>query len=187
MNASISTSAVSMTLSVNPVANTLGAMHPEIQATIMRGGRAIAHGTRRAAGPLSGVFAVNATRRASVLLLATRILFGTMFIIMGLCSLDALPLATAFQLPEWAAVTEIVTGCALALGLFSRISMFVLGVLYAWVAYEVCLTGIFPQTAILCALGAILNCIAGPGRYSLDMPLYKLLRRSLRPRRAAAK
>ncbi len=168
-----------MTLSVNPVAKTLGAMHPELQATILRSGRAIANETRRAAIFLSAVFAVNASRRSSALLLATRILFGLMFILMGLCSLDVMPMQTAFTLPAWGAALEVIAGCALMLGLFSRISMLMLTALYGWMTWQVALAGLFPQTAILCTLGALLNCIAGPGRYSLDMPLYKSLCRLL--------
>ena len=175
MNATISSPAVSMILSVNPVAKTLGAMHPELHATLLRGGRAIAHNTRRAAVLLSAVFAVNASRRSSTLLLATRLLFGTLFIIMGLCSLDLLPVQTAFHLPRWAAIMEIASGGALMLGLFSRLAMLTLFGVYAWVSYEALITGFFPQTALLCTLGALLNCIAGPGRYSLDMSLYRTL------------
>lgn len=49
MNAALSAPAFTMTLSVNPVAKTLGALHPELQATLLRSGRSIARDTRRAA------------------------------------------------------------------------------------------------------------------------------------------
>lgn len=164
-------------LSVNPSAKTLGSMHPELTAALLRGREALARRTRRVARVLSTVFAVGASRRSSVFLLLSRVLFGTMFIVMGLCSLGLLPLEVVFRSPGWMAWTEVAAGGALILGLFSRISMATLAVLYCMVVWQRFNLGIFPQTAILCTLGAILNCIAGPGRYSLDTLLCKGLSR----------
>ncbi len=165
-------------LSVNPVSKTVGAMHPELTDTLRRGSEVLARRTRGLLPMLSAFFATDASVKTSALLLATRTLFGAMFIVMGLSTSSLLPVETTFAAPLWASPLEICAGVALILGLFSRLSMLVLTVLYGMLTWEAASAGMFPQTALFCTLGALLNCIAGPGRFSIDMLLHNMLRRN---------
>lgn len=171
------------TLSVNPVASTLGARQSEISAAMRRGKRAIARRSRHLGRLLSDVMAVRLSRRTSAMLLMTRLICGAVFVMLGICSLGYVRLDGIPVTPLWMDWIQIGGGSALAIGLLCRPAMLALTAGYAVIGVTALNNGTIPLTETMSALTALVCCVAGPGRYSCDMLIYNLLARRRQPRK----
>lgn len=116
-------------------------------------------------------------KKSSSLLLTFRVLFGIVFVCVGILNIIEAPELSYFPLSDGISITLTVCGVMLAFGLLTRGAMLCSFATCSTMAIMAAGNGVFPQMAIMWGLISLAFCLSGPGRYSLDRSLARLLRR----------
>ena len=165
------------TLSVDPGRATLGALHPEFDASFLRGKVSITRGNiKKNRRVVNLFFAVNTmhsnTKGAAMLLL--RWALACLLIVSGSFILSGEIYAPVNYIPsEVYALFEIVIGGMLVLGLLTRIAMGVATIGFATVATLSVVHGVFNLEALMCCMSCLVFLIFGPGKFSCDFLIRK--------------
>lgn len=167
------------TLSVDPGRATLGALHPEFDASFLRGKVSISRGNiNKSKRVVNLFFAVNPmhsnAKGAAMLLL--RWALASLLIVSGSFILSGEIYAPVNYIPsEIYALFEIVIGGMLVFGMLTRIAMGVATIGFATVATMSVIHGVFNLEALMCCMSCLVFLIFGPGKFSCDFLIRKAI------------
>lgn len=166
-------------ISINPSQTTLGSLQPEVVEKLLRvrkSGVAVKRASR-SKGFLDFVWGVNpsSTRRVSGKMFAVRAMMGAYFVVLSLMNFSGVA--------ELGNCVMFALGVSLILGFFQRLVTFAGACWFGYFAVMAALGGIIDNSMLMSAIGCMAMAILGPARYSLDMLMRNVWRKSMKKHR----
>ncbi len=170
---------IAETISVNPVSKTLGVLNPEATLEFIRSHSSANEAKKSKTEKKSVRNFLLASSTPGVKdfgssMLLFRWLFSAILIVSGSFILAGeITSPFAFVDSQLFAISEIVVGGMLTLGLFSRIVMIASCLFFGYASFLSIEAGIFDMQNLLFCLGSLVFAIMGSGRYSCDFLIRK--------------
>lgn len=166
-------------ISINPSQTTLGSLQPEVAERLLRVRKA-GVATKRTGGSkgfLDFVWGVNpsSTRRVSGKMFAVRAMMGAYFVVISVMNFTGVA--------ELGNCVMFALGVSMILGFFQRLVSFGGACWFGYFAVKAALVGVVDNMDIMLSLCCMAMSILGPARYSVDMLMRNVWRKSLKKRR----
>lgn len=173
-------------LSVDPGRNTLGALYPEMDSSLILKEESCIQTKEKEmdeSKKLSSPLLTLSANAKAIYVMLLRWALGAVMIISGSLILSGVIKSQVVSSDVYA-IIEIAAGTLLALGLLTRISMGAAALGFAAVAAISTFNGIFCPEAMMCCLSCLVFVIFGSGKYSADSLIHKAMKTRASRRRA---